>query len=186
MDDIVERLQSPEQKLLAELPDKKAQIQAALSKCCGLPFALISSDTHPKLMGIWCDNGLAGVGQVAIVTREFHEGQAEALCILANGATAIPTLIDEIEALRARVETQADWIETAIDQMADCESEIEALRAERDWWQGAAKALAEREADYRHNHDVHGRGDMKTGRAWDLMRRQGDRIRARQALQGET
>lgn len=82
--------------------------------------------------------------------------------------------------------TVPDHIPAKVTQLKEAADEIKALRAERDWWQGAAKALAEREADYRHNHDVHGRGDMKTGRAWDLMRRQGDRIRARQALQGET
>lgn len=60
--------------------------------------------------------------------------------------------------------------------------EIKALRAERDWWQGAAKGLAEREEVYRYARDVLGTGDTRTGRAWDLMHRQGDRIR--QALKG--
>lgn len=38
--------------------------------------------------------------------------------------------------------------------------------------------LAEAEADYRKCHDLHGDSDMRTGRAWDRMRRAGDAIRA--------
>jgi len=38
--------------------------------------------------------------------------------------------------------------------------------------------LAEAEAAYRHNHDHFGGCDMKTARAWDLMRRAGDKVRA--------
>ena len=44
-------------------------------------------------------------------------------------------------------------------------------------WRKLAINLAMREADYRLNHDVHGDGDMKAGRAWDKMRQSGDRIR---------
>lgn len=106
--DDVARISSPEQELLQNLLDKKAQIEAMLSGCHGLPFAVIGSDTHPKLDGIWCDNGLAGIGQVAIVTREFHPDQAKSLCALANAATAIPTLIDEILRLRTLTENRDD------------------------------------------------------------------------------
>lgn len=101
MKDDVARLLSPKDELLQNLIDKKAQIEAMLGNCHGLPFAVIGSDTHPKLQGIWCDNGLAGIGQVAVVTHEFHPCQAESLCALANAATAIPVLIDEIFRLRA-------------------------------------------------------------------------------------
>lgn len=31
---------------------------------------------------------------------------------------------------------------------------------------------------YRHNHDLHGAGDMRTGQSWDKMRKAGDRARA--------
>lgn len=92
-------IKSPEQHLLDELADKRAQIDAALSQSYGFPLVTIQSDTHPKLQAIWCDNGLAGVGQVAIITQEFHPSQAEAICLLANSARAIPCLIDRIEQL---------------------------------------------------------------------------------------
>lgn len=44
----------------------------------------------------------------------------------------------------------------------------------------ALRALAEAEATYRKNHDLHGDGSRETGRAWDMMRRAGDE--AREAL----
>jgi hypothetical protein len=42
----------------------------------------------------------------------------------------------------------------------------------------ALDALAQAEATYRYAHDVLGTGDPKTGRAWDLMKRAGDKARA--------
>lgn len=42
----------------------------------------------------------------------------------------------------------------------------------------AASALEKAEATYRYCHDVLGGGDIKTGRAWDKMRRAGDRVRS--------
>ena len=39
------------------------------------------------------------------------------------------------------------------------------------------RAIESAEATYRYAHDVLGGGDSKTGRAWDLMRRAGDRAR---------
>lgn len=45
----------------------------------------------------------------------------------------------------------------------------------------ALEELQKAEATYRYAHDVFGGGDLKTGRAWDLMRRAGDK--ARSALQ---
>lgn len=38
--------------------------------------------------------------------------------------------------------------------------------------------LASAEAEYRRLHDLHGDGDIRTGRAWDRMRRRGDEARA--------
>lgn len=38
--------------------------------------------------------------------------------------------------------------------------------------------LATAEAEYRKLHDLHGDSDMRTGRAWDRMRRKGDAARA--------
>ena len=42
----------------------------------------------------------------------------------------------------------------------------------------ALEDLAVCEAEYRHEHDVYGDGNIMTGRAWDRMRRAGDRARA--------
>lgn len=41
----------------------------------------------------------------------------------------------------------------------------------------AAHELEKAEARYRYAHDILGSGDPKTGRAWDLMRRAGDKVR---------
>lgn len=40
------------------------------------------------------------------------------------------------------------------------------------------RALANAEAEYRRSHDLFGTDDMRTGRAWDAMRRAGDKARA--------
>lgn len=48
--------------------------------------------------------------------------------------------------------------------------------------EGLLRELAGAEAHYRLMHDTHGDGHMKAGRAWDLMRRAGDKARA--ALKG--
>ena len=40
-----------------------------------------------------------------------------------------------------------------------------------------ATALSVCEREYRRCHDLYGRSDMRTGRAWDAMRRAGDRLR---------
>ncbi len=42
----------------------------------------------------------------------------------------------------------------------------------------ALRDLAEKEAEYRHDHDVYGDGNTMTGRAWDRMRYSGERARA--------
>ena len=41
----------------------------------------------------------------------------------------------------------------------------------------ALTRLADAEQHYRLMHDLHGDGDMRAGRAWDLMRRAGDQAR---------
>lgn len=43
---------------------------------------------------------------------------------------------------------------------------------------GALADLAFAEADYRQTHDLYGDGSKEAGRAWDLMRRAGDKARA--------
>ncbi len=55
---------------------------------------------------------------------------------------------------------------------------IEALQAERVELVAALWELQLAEATYRKLHDLHGRGSMKVGRAWDELRRAGDKARA--------
>ena len=44
-------------------------------------------------------------------------------------------------------------------------------------WRRLAENLAEREAEYRHTHDHEGPESVRTGRAWDRIRRAGDAVR---------
>jgi len=50
----------------------------------------------------------------------------------------------------------------------------------------ACKALAKTEANYRLVHDVHGGDSPESGRAWDKLRRCGDKARAAIQLAGAT
>lgn len=50
---------------------------------------------------------------------------------------------------------------------------VQAARGMRE----ALEDLETREAEYRHEHDIYGDGNILTGRAWDRMRRAGDRAR---------
>jgi len=45
-------------------------------------------------------------------------------------------------------------------------------------WELLANSLAEAEKEYRRCYEVLGGDNIKTGRAWDLMRRYGDQVRA--------
>lgn len=56
--------------------------------------------------------------------------------------------------------------------------EIEQLKTENERLKGALDILQMREAAYRSTHDLNGDGSMKTGAAWDAMRRAGDKARA--------
>ena len=51
---------------------------------------------------------------------------------------------------------------------------ITALQARVDAAEKLGLALADAEAEYRRFYQLHGRDDMRTGRAWDKMRRRGD------------
>lgn len=78
------------------------QAQAAMRATYGLPLAAIPSDTHKGKIGLWCDNGLAGIGQVAVCTGEFPAKQAQGLCALVNNMAGLTPLLPEIAAaLRA-------------------------------------------------------------------------------------
>lgn len=63
--------------------------------------------------------------------------------------------------------------------IAECMNpEWENDRAERDRLREALDTLQRSEAAYRRAHDVHGDGALAAGRAWDIMRRAGDKARA--------
>lgn len=63
----------------------------------------------------------------------------------------------------------ADTVHDAIQSIAGA-LELETLRA-------LACDLQLAEAAYRRAHDLHGDSARETGRAWDVMRRAGDRVR---------
>ena len=53
---------------------------------------------------------------------------------------------------------------------------LSAQPAREDALREAAAVLEQAEAYYRKMHDHYGTGDSRTGRAWDIMRRAGDRV----------
>lgn len=69
-----------------------------------------------------------------------------------------------IAALEARIDADTQTIATL---RADLAEAVEGL-----------EDLAEKEAEYRHEHDVYGAGNIMTGRAWDRMRYSGNRARS--------
>jgi len=76
--------------LAERVTEKHEQAKAALRNLHGLPALVTESDTQRGKSAIWMDNGLAGVGQVAISTGEFPCKQTEALAALVNVAATIP------------------------------------------------------------------------------------------------
>lgn len=64
-------------------------------------------------------------------------------------------------------------------------AEAESLRAANTELVEALRDLETAEYEYRKMHDLHGDGDMRTGRAWDLMRRKGDAARKALSLYGD-
>ncbi len=61
---------------------------------------------------------------------------------------------------------------------AEAAARIAELEAERDRLAEHLGELAQTEADYRLKHDTLGDGHIDAGRAWDKMRKSGDRARA--------
>ena len=109
-----------EAKALVERLQEIAQfIEAAKRHVYGLPVAAIRSDTHDNKMALWCDNGMAGVGQVCVSVNvgEFPDQQLSAIAGLTNAAmSALKCLYASADL----IETQAREIErlrTAGDQM---------------------------------------------------------------------
>ncbi|MEO9726729.1 MAG: hypothetical protein ABJF09_00645 [Qipengyuania citrea] len=72
--------------LVGELREKAEQADAAKRNLHGLPVLAMESDTHKGKLALWCDNGLAGVGQtcVAVNLGEFPDEQIKAIAALAN------------------------------------------------------------------------------------------------------
>lgn len=69
--------------------------------------------------------------------------------------------------------------DAAIAAVQEAEADtISTLRAEVERLREGLANLERAESEYRWAHDTIGGGDIKTGRAWDLMRRCGDRARA--------
>lgn len=90
-------------ELAGKLEQASEQIGAAMRATYGLPLAALTSDTHEGKIGLWCDNGIEGLGQVAIFTNEFPAKQAQGICALVNSAAALSGLLPAvIAALRAR------------------------------------------------------------------------------------
>lgn len=91
---------------MTELADKidalAESLEAATRHCYGLPVIATESDTQPGRSALWCDNGMAGCGQVAVSVGEFPDEQIHAIAALANVAMALrPHLPTLTRALRA-------------------------------------------------------------------------------------
>lgn len=74
---------------IAEFREKAEQVAAAKRSLHGLPILAMESDSQPGRSALWMDNGLAGVGQVAISTGEFPCVQTGAVAALANVAASL-------------------------------------------------------------------------------------------------
>lgn len=90
---------------MTELADKidalAESLEAATRHCYGLPVIATESDTQPGRSALWCDNGMAGCGQVAVSVGEFPDKQVHAIAALANVAMALrPHLPTITRALR--------------------------------------------------------------------------------------
>lgn len=76
-------------EVIAMLREKAEQVAAAKRNLHGLPIIAMESDSQPGRSALWMDNGLAGVGQVAISTGEFPCVQTGAVAALANVAASL-------------------------------------------------------------------------------------------------
>jgi len=123
----------------------------------------------------------------------YDEGTVDA----SDAVTAINGLIFALEqqdALRAEVErltkerdewtaraVGATWLipdETTIGALRDARDRAKALIAERDRMKEALREVEVAEREYRRAHDTLGGDQIATGRAWDRLRRAGDKARA--------
>jgi hypothetical protein len=121
--------------------------------------------------------------------RFYHANNAEDRCII--GAVGWP--IEKAELWNARtlptdqdkrgydalIEDLCDAInEGAGDLAKACLEAISTLLKERDALRNHVDDLQQAEFEYRLMHDRYGAGASATGRAWDLMKRAGDKARA--------
>lgn len=104
---------------------------------------------------------------------EFDEGEWEA-----------DTRCPECESPKQKAGTRLATL-TAPPTSGEALTKLQAMGQEFDATSGEEMRLRERlvalataEAEYRKLHDLHGDDDMRTGRAWDWMRRKGDEARA--------
>lgn len=106
--------------LVGELREKAEQADAAKRNLHGLPVLAMESDTHKGKLALWCDNGLAGVGQtcVAVNLGEFPDEQIKAIAALANIA-ATTDFAAILAALSAPAEQEAWEKLAALTQCAD-------------------------------------------------------------------
>lgn len=72
----------------------------------------------------------------------------------------------------------ADHLDMAIDAAAEAFARHRIAHQPDSALADELRALANAEAEYRRSHDLFGTDDMRTGRAWDAMRRAGDKARA--------
>ncbi len=71
------------------------------------------------------------------------------------------------------------------ESMATARAALSAIQSRDAGLREALDELAQAESRYRYAHDILGAGDLKTGRAWDLMRRAGDKARATLGKEGD-
>lgn len=78
---------------------------------------------------------------------------------------------DGCKEYRERASADAHFVAEALNALPELLTTITELVS-------ALEDLSNREQEYRRAHDLHGSGDTRTGRCWDLMRRAGDKARA--------
>lgn len=116
--------------LVGELREKAEQADAAKRNLHGLPVLAMESDTHKGKLALWCDNGLAGVGQtcVAVNLGEFPDEQIKAIAALANIAATtdfaaiLAALSDRDVVLEEAAKVAEDWMQGSM-LSGDCATE---------------------------------------------------------------
>lgn len=128
---------------LADKIDALAEsLEAATRHCYGLPVIATESDTQPGRSALWCDNGMAGCGQVAVSVGEFPDKQVHAIAALANVAMALrPHLPTLTRALR-----DAERMREALGSVRGLLTIIEATTEDEQEKRAAVEGIAEIDA----------------------------------------